>query len=545
MTPTSHHRRQGLPRTEEEAQARAAAAEAEAAVSQSSEPKPDATAASQHSAAGATPRRRRGLPRTEAEAAARATEPQPAPAQPPSSAAPSFSAAPSSSTAPAGAVSSEAAEDAPAPGTSTAHTPHRPGRRRGLPRTEEEAAARAAEAQKPGPAPAAAPTPAPAPASTPAPETIDEPAPAPAAARRTGLDSTPSPAPASTAADPQPAPKATTAAPSGLPKTPAPTPAEAKAGAGEGVAPIPQAKREPARVFAGRSLRQWTLLAAAGLGGVVVLAVILVLGAQWVLGTSTGADFLESYPGQYAQPDAPGGYPWWLNWAHFFNVFLMVLVIKTGIQIRTETRPQAYWTPKWNKKRKISLTIWLHQSLDLLWVLNGVIFVILLFTTGYWERVVPTSWEVFPNAVSAGLQYASLDWPTHGEWAHYNSLQELAYFTTIFLAAPLAILTGVRMSGLWPANNRALNKAFPVEAARAVHFPVMIYFLVFITTHVILVLATGALRNLNLIYTGQDATNWTGFWLFTLTLALITAAALATRALVIAPIASLFGRVGR
>lgn len=339
--------------------------------------------------------------------------------------------------------------------------------------------------------------------------------------------------------------------------TPTPTPAEAKAETEQQeppVEPVPaptpapatkQPAAQEATTYFGRSAKQWGLVAAVGVVGVVALAAAIVLGTQWFLGTSAGSDFLDRYPGQYSQPDAPDGYPWWLNWAHFFNAFLMALIIKTGIQIRGEARPQAYWTPKWNKKRKISLTIWLHQALDLLWVLNGVIFVVLLFATGYWTRVVPTSWEVFPNALSAGLQYASLDWPTNHDWAHYNSMQELAYFTTIFIAAPLAIATGVRMSGLWPADNQTLNRIFPTGLARAVHFPVMIYFVVFILVHIFLVFATGALRNLNLIYTGQDATNWTGFWLFAASLLVIIGGILATRALIVAPIASLFGRVGR
>lgn len=293
------------------------------------------------------------------------------------------------------------------------------------------------------------------------------------------------------------------------------------------------------------TLKRWAVLVFAGVTGILAAAAAIVLGTQWLLSTGPVTDFVDRYPGQYPQPEAPEGYPWWLNWAHFFNAFLMALIIKTGIQIRNEIRPTAYWTPKWNKKRKISLTIWLHQTLDLLWVANGLAFILLLFSTGYWSRVVPTSWEVFPNALSAGLQYASLDWPTHHDWAHYNSLQELAYFTTIFIAAPLAIATGVRMSGLWPAENQSLNKIFPAGLARAVHFPVMIYFAVFILVHVLLVFATGALRNLNQIYTGQDTVNWTGFWLFTASLVIIVGGVLATRALITAPIASLFGRVGR
>ncbi|WP_223881240.1 cytochrome b/b6 domain-containing protein [Nesterenkonia ebinurensis] len=550
MTPEPTHRRRGLPRTEEEAAARAAGpqpapaapeisvpTEPEPVVTQSSGAKAGAGAPAQQSGAEPAPHRRRGLPRTEAEAAARTSQPQQAPAAPaPAEAVAQNTEAPGTG-APASTQQGPPAE-APQPPV-VGLPPDKPGRRRGLPRTEAEAEARAAETDKSSAPPASEAKPA-----------RQAPAAGTKPARRTGLDSTPAPAPSE---EPQPAPKDTTAPSPGLPKTPTPDTASVPSDLKTDT-PQPRAERglpaggtstEPARTIAGRTTRQWGVLAGTGAGGLVVLTTLLVAGAQWFLGTETGTSFLADYPGQYAQPDAPGGYPWWLNWAHFFNAFLMILIIKTGIQIRTETRPQAYWTPRWNTKRKISLTIWTHQVLDLLWVLNGVVFVTLLVTTGYWQRVVPTSWEIFPNAVSAGIQYASLDWPTHGEWAHYNSLQELAYFTTIFIAAPLAITTGIRMSGLWPTNNQTLNKAFPVETARAVHFPVMIYFTAFILIHVILVFATGALRNLNLIYTGQETTNWTGFFLFTLSLAVIIAAALATRAVLIAPIASLFGRISR
>ena len=206
------------------------------------------------------------------------------------------------------------------------------------------------------------------------------------------------------------------------------------------------------------------------------------------------------------------GLPAWLGWQHFFNVFLIVLIIRSGLQVRTEKRPAAFWTPRWSKsgQGKISLNLWFHQSLDILWLVNGVIFVVLLFATGQWMRVVPTSWEVIPNAVSAGLQYLSLDWPLENGWVNYNSLQVLAYFATIFIAAPLAVLTGVRMSGLWPKNATTLNRIYPVEWARAVHFPVMLYFVAFIVVHVALVFLTGALRNLNHMYAAQDADELAG-----------------------------------
>ena len=101
------------------------------------------------------------------------------------------------------------------------------------------------------------------------------------------------------------------------------------------------------------------------------------------------------------------------------------------------------------------------------------------------------------------------------------------------------------MSSVWPQNARALSRAYPVEWARAVHFPVMLYFVAFIIMHVALVFATGALRNLNHMYGGTDAVNWVGFWIFVGSLFVIGAGWTAARPLVLTPIASLFGKVGR
>jgi thiosulfate reductase cytochrome b subunit len=283
----------------------------------------------------------------------------------------------------------------------------------------------------------------------------------------------------------------------------------------------------------------------------LLLLAFLVQCVRWFLRVPFMQDFLATYPGEYQLPEnAPVGIPAWLAWQHFFNFFLIVLIIRSGLQVRREARPSAYWSPNWNRQRKISLTLWFHQSLDILWLINGVLFVMLLFITGQWLRLVPTSLEVFPNALSAALQYVSLDWPTENGWVNYNSLQQLAYFATVFIAAPLAVVTGVRMSGIWPKGAVKLNKAYPVEWARAIHFPVMLYFVTFIIFHVALVFATGALRNLNHMFAAQGSTdpdayadNWAGFWIFFLSIIVVAAVWIAARPLVLAPAAQLFGRV--
>ena len=178
----------------------------------------------------------------------------------------------------------------------------------------------------------------------------------------------------------------------------------------------------------------------------------------------------------------------------------------------------------------------------MLWVTNGVVYVVLLFVTGQWMRIVPTSWTVLPEALSSALQYLSLQWPTEDGWVHYNGLQQLAYFVTVFVAAPLAILSGVRMSVYWRSGTMA-DRLVPAGLARRVHFPVMLYFVAFVVVHVTLVLATGARRNLAHMFAARDDGSWLGLVLFIVSVVVIVGAAYALRPVVVAPVARRFGTV--
>ena len=290
------------------------------------------------------------------------------------------------------------------------------------------------------------------------------------------------------------------------------------------------------------------------IGSLVVLAALVVLGARWLRTLEPIQEFIATYDGHSTQLEAaPEGMPWWMGWQHFFNMFLIVLIIRTGLQVRTERKPPGYWTakkgsffsPKGNTPKKVSLSQWLHQVLDVLWVLNGLIFIILLVVTGHWMRIVPTDWDVFPNMLSGAIQYASLDWPTENGWVHYNALQTVAYGFTVFIAAPLAILSGIRFSTWWPQNAEKLNKVYPVEWARATHFPVMLYFVGFTIVHVFLVFFTGALANLNHMYTSRDVVDWWGLVIFLASLVVIAAAWFLTKPLFTTPIAARMGKVSK
>jgi methionine sulfoxide reductase catalytic subunit len=260
--------------------------------------------------------------------------------------------------------------------------------------------------------------------------------------------------------------------------------------------------------------------------------------------------FIAQYPGtiEPSQSAATTGFPAWLRWQHFLNLFLMIFIIRSGLQILSD-HPRLYWTrhstpgrdwfriqkpvpsdPLWTAKQdsislpgqvglpglrhSIGLARWWHLGVDAVWLLNGVIFYVLLFATGQWQRVVPTSWDVFPHALSVLVQYLSLDWPAENGWVAYNALQLIAYFVTVFVAAPLALITGLGMSPALSTRFRRVSKIFSIQTARSLHFLVFVWFVIFIVLHVSLAFTTGLLVNLNHVYAGRTGDSWTGFWLF-------------------------------
>jgi hypothetical protein len=122
---------------------------------------------------------------------------------------------------------------------------------------------------------------------------------------------------------------------------------------------------------------------------VLALAAVVFI-CQWMRTLPAVQDFLMTYQGRVELPQAPPvGLPAWLGWQHFLNAFFLVLIFRSGWLVRTTARPKEHWTRNntglirtQGKPAKISLNLWFHLSLDALWVLNGIIFVILLLATG-------------------------------------------------------------------------------------------------------------------------------------------------------------------
>jgi len=310
---------------------------------------------------------------------------------------------------------------------------------------------------------------------------------------------------------------------------------------------VPVARGIAPRVRVGRS-RWFNLLWLLPFGLLGLVAAVAA--AKGLRGLPSVKGFIEDYPGTVfpAGAERNAGLPIWVGAMHFLNLFLMIFIIRSGVQILSD-HPRLYWTrhstpgkdwfriqkpvpadPLWTAKNdsislpgqvglpgirhSIGLARWWHLGIDTLWLANGLAFLVLLFATSQWQRVVPTSWDVLPNAASVAIQYLSLDWPTENGWVAYNSLQLIAYFVTIFVAAPLALITGLGMSPALSTRFKRISKVLSIQTARSLHFLVLVWFLAFIVAHVTLALATGLRANLNHIYAAQDGDSWAGFWIF-------------------------------
>ena len=217
-------------------------------------------------------------------------------------------------------------------------------------------------------------------------------------------------------------------------------------------------------------------------------------------------------------------FPAWLRITHFINFLMIGLLIRSGWEV-IASHPRFYWnnhcTPgsEWLKftkdkvstvpgeytarddqrslsplislpgKAQIGLGRAWHALTTVIWIANGLVYVSLLFITGQWRRIVPTSWDIFPEAWQSIQIYAGFQIPSIEHFQPYDALQKLMYFTVVFIVAPLMIATGPIMSpafcGRFPRYVRLFRNR---QTARSIHFLGMAFYCVFTIMHVALVL---------------------------------------------------------
>ena len=122
----------------------------------------------------------------------------------------------------------------------------------------------------------------------------------------------------------------------------------------------------------------------------------------------------------------------------------------------------------------------------------------MLFASPAWHRLIPTSWQILPDAGRALLSYLTLHIvETPGA---YNGLQQLSYAAVVFLLAPFSIATGIAMSPAIAARFPWYIKVFHGrQGARSLHFLALCTFMLFFIGHVALVVLHGFRKGLALI----------------------------------------------
>ena len=224
----------------------------------------------------------------------------------------------------------------------------------------------------------------------------------------------------------------------------------------------------------------------------------------------------------------PSFFPWWVVITHFLNIFLMVLLFRSGIQVLSAF-PKLHWhddcTPgrEWLRLSKKmygadSRRIWSgvdeeeewspavalpggknlglgrhwHFLTIQFWILTGIAYVVMVFSTGYWHYLVPTHWSIIPDSIRAVGSYLQFHIPAKIPGQPFEPAQKLAYFLVIFVLAPFQILTGAAMSPSVLARFPWYGKIFGgKQGARSLHFIGMSAFALFIFVHVFMVIVHG------------------------------------------------------
>jgi thiosulfate reductase cytochrome b subunit len=239
----------------------------------------------------------------------------------------------------------------------------------------------------------------------------------------------------------------------------------------------------------------------------------------------------------------PHYFPLWLRLTHLFNFVFIILMMRSGVQILAD-HPKLYWnddsTPgsewwKFGNKEMPKDKLWTsadeavapppgiglpggrrnlgpgrrwHFLVALSWILNGLIYIVLLFATGLWWTLLPTDASRFVDAWQTLVAYFHFQMPPAEVFTPFDPLQGLVYAGIVFVVAPLLILTALAMSpaviGRFPWYPKLFGGR---QAARSIHFLSMLAILAFTVVHVILVFTVHYPTTVNSIVFGDPTAN--------------------------------------
>ncbi|MEO8415893.1 MAG: hypothetical protein ABI472_19690, partial [Ginsengibacter sp.] len=158
----------------------------------------------------------------------------------------------------------------------------------------------------------------------------------------------------------------------------------------------------------------------------IILLILLFgsIGAAWLQYLVFGLPANPTPPFAAFQPGHPSGFPVWITLSHWVNFFFLMLIIRSGLSILAD-HPRLYWNNSckpafsWIRFTPVKIPtdktytakedarylnpiaglpgykhtvgiarVW-HFLTVPFFVLNGAVFIFLLFYTNQWERLVP------------------------------------------------------------------------------------------------------------------------------------------------------------
>lgn len=252
------------------------------------------------------------------------------------------------------------------------------------------------------------------------------------------------------------------------------------------------------------------------------------------------------------------GFPLGVRLTHWFNVLFITLLARSGLAILA-AHPKLYWnihawpSSEWldllrrklpndrmwcSTEEEAHWPAWLvlppGEGLGLgrywhflsagCWLVVGLCYVLVMFTSPQWQRLVPTSWEVIPCAWRTAIEYLKFGTPepTDGRFCYapgylpFNSMQQLTYFGFIFFLIPFQILTGLAQSPSLLARFPWYGRLFGNrQAARSLHFLGLVMIFGFLIVHLIMVFWHGFAKEMDkqVLNEPHSDGSWLGLWL--------------------------------
>ena len=148
----------------------------------------------------------------------------------------------------------------------------------------------------------------------------------------------------------------------------------------------------------------------------------------------------------------PEFFPYWIVVTHFLNIFFMLLLFRSGIEVLSAF-PKLYWhddcppgrewlrlskkmygadsrrpwtsldeEESWSPivalpgKKNLGLGRHWHFMTIQFWILTGAVYVVLVFATGYWRYLIPTHWSLVPDSIESIGTYLRFETASEDSW---------------------------------------------------------------------------------------------------------------------------------